>query len=159
MKKTLLSLIFFLSAFALNAQTLDDLIELLKSDIKTNRKALVTEIMAFSDSESTVFWPIYREFEFQLEALADKRIAIIKEFGANYSSLTNEKATQLMKSYFDFLEDRLSLNREYYEKFAEALNPTDAAKYMQLENEFQLLIDLQVAATLPYFKKPETGKK
>jgi hypothetical protein len=115
--------------------------------------------MAFSDSESTVFWPIYREYEFQLEALADKRVAIIKEFGANYSSLTNDKATELMKSYFDFLENRLSLNQEYYNKIAEALNPTDAAKYMQLENEFQILIDLQVAATLPYFKKPDTGKK
>ncbi|MGE5845725.1 MAG: hypothetical protein ACM34O_03295, partial [Ignavibacteria bacterium] len=107
MKKTLLMLILFLSAFALNAQTLDDLIELLKSDIKTNRKALVTEIMAFSDSESTVFWPIYREYEFELEALADKRVAIIKEFGTNYNTLTNEKSTGLMKSYFDFLEDRL----------------------------------------------------
>lgn len=153
MKRLLLSLIFLLTGIALYAQTTDDVIELIKSDLKTNSKEIITEEMKFTSSESEIFWPIYREFEHELDKLSDKRIKNIKEFTANFDSLTNQKADEIMKSSFSFLEDRLSLNKKYYKKIAAAISPTVAAKFMQLENEIQLIIDLNVVSMLPYIKK------
>jgi hypothetical protein len=49
---------------------------------------------------------------------------------ANYDNLTHKKADELIKSSFNFLEYRLSLNKKYYKKFAEALTPVAVAKYM-----------------------------
>jgi hypothetical protein len=108
----------------------------------------------FTDKEAEVFWPIYREFEFELDELSDKRIANIKDFAANFDSLTNEKANELINNVFNYQEERLSLNQEYYKKFAEVLSPLVAAKYMQLEYEIQLITDLSIAANLPLAKKP-----
>ncbi len=159
MKQLILSAIFLFTSVLLNAQTINDQIELLKSDLKNNRKTVITETMNFTESESKIFWPIYREYEVELEKLSDKRIAAIKDFAENYDSLTNEKADELMQTSFSFLEDRLSLNKKYYNKYAKELSPTIAAKYMQLENEIQLIIDMQVASALPYFKKTEMNKK
>ena len=37
--------------------------------------------------------------------------------------------------------------------------PTVAAKYMQVENEMQLIMDMELASVLPYFKKAAPDKK
>jgi hypothetical protein len=155
LKKLFLILVLFTSASIL-AQDVDSYIELLKSDIKTDKKVLITETMEFTQQQSEKFWPIYNEFEHELDKLSSKRIANIKDFAANYDSLTDKKADELIKNSFSFLEDRMSLNKKYYKKFAEALTPIVAAKYMQLENQIQLMIDLSIAANLPYAEKPGT---
>ena len=154
--KKLLLITFLFSLANVFAQDADSYLEVLKSEIKTDKKAIITETMGFTEKESQAFWPIYNEFEHELSKLADKRISNIKDFAANYDSLTNAKAGELLMNSFSFLEDRLSLNKKYYKKFAEALTPTVAAKYMQLENQIQLILDLSIAANLPLAKKPSS---
>lgn len=154
MKKSLLFLFLF-SLVNVFAQDADNYIEVLKSEIKTDKKAIISETMGFTEQESQAFWPIYNEFEHELEKLSDKRITNIKDFAANYDSLSDKKADELLMNSFSYLEDRLSLNKKYYKKFAEALTPIVAAKYMQLENQIQLILDLSIAANLPLAKKPD----
>ena len=152
--KKLLLISFILSFTSVFAQDADSYIEILKSEIKTDKKAIIIETMGFTEQESAAFWPIYNEFEHELEKLSGKRIANIKDFAANYDSLTDKKADELIKTSFSFQNDRLSLNEKYYKKFAEVLTPIVAAKYMQLENQIQLILDLSIAANLPLAKKP-----
>ena len=152
--KNLFLFAFIFSITSAFAQDVDSYIEQLKSEIKADKKALITETMAFTEKESQAFWPIYTDFEYELDKLSGKRISNIKDFAANYDSLTDAKADELIKNSFSFQEDRLSLNKKYYKKFAEALTPTVAAKYMQLENQIQLILDLSIAANLPLAKKP-----
>ena len=154
--KKLLLITFLFSLANVFAQDADSYLEVLKSEIKTDKKAIITETMGFTEKESQAFWPIYNEFEHELSKLADKRISNIKDFAANYDSLSDKKADELLMNSFSFLEDRLSLNKKYYKKFAEALTPTVAAKYMQLENQIQLILDLSIAANLPLAKKPSS---
>ncbi len=154
--KKLFLIAFLFSITNVFAQDADSYIEVLKSEIKTDKKAIITETMGFTEQESQAFWPIYNEFEHELSKLSDKRISNIKDFAANYDSLSDKKADELLMNSFSYLEDRLSLNKKYYKKFAEALTPTVAAKYMQLENQIQLILDLSIAANLPLAKKPGT---
>jgi len=154
--KKLLLFAFLFSITSVFAQDVESYIELLKSELKTDRKAIITESMEFTQQQSEAFWPIYTEFEHELEKLSGKRIANIKDFAANYDSLTDKKADELIKNSFGFQNDRLSLNEKYYKKFAEVLTPMVAAKYMQVENQIQLIIDLSIAANLPLAKKPGT---
>ena len=151
MKKYVFLLLLFpiLNVFAQNS---DDLIQMLKSDIQTDKIAIITQTMNFTDEQSEIFWPIYSDFSNELSKLADKRIANIKSFAANYDSLTADKANELMENSFEYQKDRLNLNEEYYGTFAEALGPIVAAKYMQLEHLIQLIIDVQVSASLPFAK-------
>ncbi len=150
--KKLFLFAFLFSLANVFAQDADSYIEILKSEVKTDKKAIITETMQFTEQQSAAFWPIYTEFEYELEKLSNKRIANIKDFAANYDSLTNEKADELIKASFSFLDDRLDLNQKYYKKFAEVLTPIVAAKYMQLENQIQLILDLSIAENLPFAK-------
>jgi len=152
--KKLFLFAFLFSLVNVFAQDTDSYIEVLKSEIKTDKKAIIIETMQFTEQQSAAFWPVYNEFEHELEKLSGKRIANIKDFAANYDSLTDKKADELIKTSFSFQNDRLSLNEKYYKKFAEVLTPIVAAKYMQLENQIQLILDLSIAANLPLAKKP-----
>jgi hypothetical protein len=152
--KKLFLFAFLFSLANVFAQDADSYIEILKSEVKTDKKAIITETMQFTEQQSAAFWPIYNEFEYELEKLSNKRIANIKDFAANFDSLTDQKADELISKSFDFLEDRMSLNKNYYSKFAEVLTPIVAAKYMQLENQIQLILDLSIAENLPLAKKP-----
>ncbi|NWG28762.1 MAG: hypothetical protein HXY48_09550 [Ignavibacteriaceae bacterium] len=152
--KKLLIIAFLFSLVNVFAQDADSYIEVLKSEVKTDKKAIIIETMQFTEQQSAAFWPVYNEFEYELEKLSGKRIANIKDFAANYDSLTDAKADELIKTSFSFQNDRLDLNEKYYKKFAEVLTPIVAAKYMQLENQIQLILDLNIAANLPLAKKP-----
>lgn len=152
--KKLLLISFLLSFTGVFAQDIDSYMELLKSDLKTDRKAIITEVMKFDETQSEKFWPIYNEFEYELSKVAEKRISNIKDFAAHYDVLSDEKANQLIENAFDFQEDRLDLNKKYHKKFADVLGPITAAKFMQLEYELQLLVDISINSNLPLAKKP-----
>ena len=138
-------------------QDVNSYIELLRSDVKTQAREIITESMHFDEHDASAFWPIYRDYEFELGKLGDARIALIKEYAANYDSMTDKKAEELMNKVMKFQEDRLKLKKKYFKKIAKALSATTAAKFTQVDNELQLLIDLQIASQLPLVKKP-TGK-
>lgn len=153
MKKLILIVALF-SSVSVIAQNADDYIQMLKSNVQSDKIAIITETMNFTDQQSEKFWPIYNEFSNKLSKLSDKRIANIKDFAANYDSLSADKANELMENSFQYQKDRLNLTEDYYGVFAEVLGPIVAAKYMQLERMIQLLIDIQISANLPFAKNP-----
>ncbi|MGH7493980.1 MAG: hypothetical protein ACREOO_16505 [bacterium] len=159
MKKSLL-LLFALVTSAAHAQNdVDSFIELLRSEVSTNKKAIVTAAMDFTDAQASVFWPIYRNYEFDLNKLGDARVATIKEYADNYEKMTDAKAKELAEKAFKYQEDRLKLRKKYFNELSKALSPTLAAKFAQVDNQIQLLIDMQIASELPLIEKPESAMK
>ena len=147
MKKTIL--IFFVTVASMFAQDLNSYIELLKSDMKTEKKVIITEVMQFSDKDSKVFWDLYREYELEMDKLADKRVDYIKEFAENYPNVSNKKADDIMDKAFDYFEDRLDTKKDFYDDVKDKLGAFTAAKYIQLDQQIQLVVDVQVSAALP----------
>jgi len=153
MKK--LMLIAALFAFTnVYAQSVDDFIALMKVDVLAQKVDIISSVMNFTDEQADIFWPIYTDYAADQLALSDLRVANIKDFAANYDSLSESKADELINNFFTFQETRLNMNEDYYTRFSDALGATIAAKYMQLESELQLIIDLGVASNLPLAKLP-----
>ena len=124
-------------------------LELMRSDVRANKVAIITEVMQFSTEESEAFWPIYRKYELELSALHDELIALIKDYGENYFTLTDEKANELMKGAMKFDEKELKLQKKYFKRYKKVLPAKSAAKYMQLERQITAMINLQIASELP----------
>ena len=137
----------------------ESLIEMLRADVRAEKVALITGTMEFTDAQAEAFWPVYREYEAELAKITDAAIANIKDYAANYEQMTDEKAKEIVDRSFANQEKRLALQKKYYAKLSKALEPITAAKFMQVERQISMLIDLQVAAGLPFFKamRPETG--
>ena len=124
-------------------------VELLRSDLRTQKVALITEMMQFTDAEDAKFWPVYREYELEQSRLNDDRIALIDNYARNYDTLTAGSADDLMTKALALEARRATVKQKYYEKLKTAVSPITAAKALQIENQIQLLIDLQIAASLP----------
>jgi hypothetical protein len=124
-------------------------VELLRSDLRTQKVAIITDIMQFSEAEDAKFWPVYREYETELSAVNDDRIALIKEYAEAYGNITDAIADRLALGALDLEARRHAVKAKYYERFKTALSPKTAARFLQVENQILLILDLQIAASLP----------
>ena len=124
-------------------------VELLRSDVRSQRVAIITELMGFTDAEDAAFWPVYREYETELAKINDDRLALVKEYAANYATLTDAVADRLARSALDVEGRRNALKARYYDRFKSVLSPKAAARFLQIENQMLLILDLQIAASLP----------
>ena len=152
MKKAIVLLLAIMTAgAALYAQ--ESYLELLRSDIRTQKVALITDAMELTDTQSAVFWPIYRKYDSELTTLNDKRIAIIKDYAQNYDQMTAAKADELTKQTFAFFENRIKLQKKYTKEISKALSPVLSGKFMQIERAINTLLDLQIQSEIPLIKK------
>jgi hypothetical protein len=126
--------------------------ELLRSDVRTQKIAIITEVMGFTDAEDAAFWPIYREYDAEISKLGDERVALVAEYAANYATLTDAVADQLARKAIDVEARRRTALAACYERVQKALSPKTALRFLQVEHQLQLLIDLQISAALPIAK-------
>lgn len=127
-------------------------VELLRSDLRTQKVAIITQMMEFTEAEDAAFWPIYREYELEMSKLNDERVAMIQEYGQNYSQITDDLADKLATKALDLESRRQALKGKVYERVKQATSAHTAAKFLQVEHQIQLLIDLQISAALPIIK-------
>jgi hypothetical protein len=127
-------------------------IELLRSDVRSQATAIVQEIMQLSESDGDKFWPIYREYELELSKQGDKRFELIKQYADKYESMTDESADKIVQVMFELEQARTELKKRYYERIKTALSAITAARFVQVNNQILMLIDLQIASSLPVVK-------
>jgi len=127
-------------------------VELLRSDLRSQKVALLTEMMEFTEAEDTKFWPIYREYDLGLSKINDDRIALIQEYATNYEKMTDAVADRLARGALDLEARRNALKLQFYERFKTALSARTAARFLQVENQLLMILDLQISAALPIVK-------
>jgi hypothetical protein len=123
--------------------------ELLRSDVRAQKVAIITEVMGFTEAEDKAFWPIYREYDAEMSKLGDERAALIAEYARAYSSLTDAIADKLATKALDLEARRQALKAKCYERVKAVLSPRTALRFIQVEHQLQQLIDLQISASLP----------
>jgi len=152
MKRILIVLALLIVPAMSFADDLDKYVELMRSDLRTTKTAVLTEYMHLSEADGTKFWPIQREYETELAKVQDKRIAMIKDYAASYDSLTNAKANTLMAESFKLVEARTTLLKKYSGKIAKEVSPKIGVRFAQVEGFIQSLVDVQVRGEVPLAK-------
>jgi methanogenic corrinoid protein MtbC1 len=137
-------------------------IELLRSDLKTDKMELVKEALNLDQAKADAFWPVYRKYSLELDQIGDKRLALIKDYADNYDKMTDEKAKTLVKQALDLQKKRIDLLSKYYGQFEKVIGATEAAKLVQVEHLMMALVDVQLGAHMPLVEKTasaSTGTK
>jgi hypothetical protein len=133
--------------------------ELLRSDVNAQKVAIITEVMGFTEAEDAKFWPIYREYEAEMAKIGDERVALIAEYARNYANVTEQMADKLATKAIELEGRRQAVKAKCYERVKGALSPRTAMRFLQVEHQLQLLIDLQIAASLPIAPKETAAGK
>jgi len=124
-------------------------VELLRSDVRSQKIAIFTELMPLDEKEDATFWPIYRAYDVELSALNDERLKLIVDYAKAYGSINDATADKIAVAALGLEGKRHELKQKYYDRIKSALSATQAARFLQIENQLLLLIDLQIASSLP----------
>jgi hypothetical protein len=124
-------------------------IALLRSDVQAQRTDVVAHTMQFNDADAKNFWPLYREYANKEQVIGDQRVSAIKDYASQYDAMDDAQADGLVGRMLMFDKSRTELRAEYYPKFKKAIGAKQAAKFLQVDNRLNLLVDLQIANAIP----------
>jgi hypothetical protein len=124
-------------------------IQLLREDIRSQRKQLIAANMKLTDTEAEKFWPIYDQYISELVANNGKKYALIKHFVQTGGLLTDAEAENSVQEWVNIDESVAALRQKYIPIFRKVLSPKNEALFYQLDRRVQLMIDLQLMALIP----------
>src|SRR5262245_24292867 len=130
-------------------ENIKEYIALMRENVRQEKAQLLGAVLQLNAEQAAKFWPIYNEYNAELTKLNDLRAANIKTYAREYSQLTDEKANQLIREAFDHQKKRTELLARYYDRVKQALGAVTAARFVQVENQLLLIIDSQIASSLP----------
>ena len=128
--------------------TLDEEIALMRSDLRSNRKKVIAANMKFAPDEAHWFWPTYEQYVNELVNMNNAKYALIKEYLQN-ENMTDEQADSLSKRWIDVDAAVVQLRLKYVPIFRKVLSAKSTAMFFQLDRRVQLMIDLQLASSIP----------
>jgi hypothetical protein len=130
-------------------QNIQEYVQLLRSNVRQQKAEIMGAVMQLSAQDAAKFWPIYNEYDAQLTKLNDLRVANIQDYARSYQNMTDEKADELIQNAMAYQNQRSALLAKYYDRVKQALGATTAARFVQVEHQLLLIIDLQIASSLP----------
>lgn len=153
MKKVLLVCALLFTTCAIAQDNLGELVELLKQDLKAQKKEMITKGMqTFTAEEAKRFWPIFDAYNAELGNFVDARVALIKAYIDEQDNMTDSKANDLLNRRIGIQKQRVILDEKYRPQFATALSPRRLVRFYQIEHEFELLTELQAVSEIPKMK-------
>jgi hypothetical protein len=158
MKKIILMSITILTCFGAMAQSSDEL-AMLRDMFGKEKKEIINEFLKLPSADSTKFWPLYDEYSAKRKSLGDGRISIIKDYAAQYTTLTNEQAKKLGDRLFKNEADIIKLQQKYYNKMSKAVSPLKATQFMQTEIYLQTQLRAVIQDEIPFIGELDKTKK
>jgi hypothetical protein len=128
---------------------LDQLIELMRMDVRAEKADIVAKTMELNADEAAAFWPVYKRYEAEGKALGDERLAIITDYANNIDALTDEKAKDLVTRAVALEGKEHALKERYLKEFLAVLPAKVVARFYQVDNRINTLIDLELSGQIP----------
>jgi hypothetical protein len=135
MKKITYTIVILLFASVAYSQASNDYLEVQREILKTEKKALVAEAMQLTEEESTVFWPLYNEYNDKMYLLDTKIYDLVLKFAKEYETLTDEQAIDLWKESQSIRAEIFKLEKSYLKKFQKIMGGKKVLRYFQEESK------------------------
>jgi hypothetical protein len=126
-------------------------LEITHEKLKADKKLIVTKYMELTEAEAKNFWPVYEDYQKDLQKINERLLNMLQSYAAGYrdKSLTDEKAKQLLDEWIAIDNDDAKRRASYVPKVMKVLPPKKAARYLQIENEYRILLKYDLAVTVP----------
>jgi Spy/CpxP family protein refolding chaperone len=124
-------------------------IEMLRADLRAHRKEITAQNIDLTADEATKFWPLFDEYRKEAIKPNDDRWALIKEYAANYDTMTEAQAQDYIKRVTAVDQQLLALRMKYVPIFEKVISAKKTARWFQIDHRIDLLINLQLSAIIP----------
>jgi hypothetical protein len=123
----------------------DQDIQLLKSNIRSQKKQIVAANMDLTDAEAEKFWPVYNRYADDVAKIYDTKIALFREYLESYDSMSGEQAESYLRRRAAVEEDIMQVRLKYLPEFRKVLTGRETALFYQIDWRLDLMINLQLA--------------
>jgi Spy/CpxP family protein refolding chaperone len=130
-------------------KSIDQDVDLLRKDVRSQKKQIIAANLKLTDAEAEKFWPIYDQYTAELVKINDAKYAAIKEYAQNYDNLSADQATALTKQIIGVDESVAQLRQRYVPLVNKVLPGKKTALFFQLDRRLVMLIDIQLATQIP----------
>jgi len=130
-------------------KNIQEYIELMRSNVRDEKSQIMGAVMQLNIDDAAKFWPIYSQYDAELTQVNNLRVENIKDYANNYSQMTDAKADELVQRSLDYQKQRGELLAKYYQVMKQSVGAINAARFLQVEHQLLLIIDLQIASSLP----------
>jgi Spy/CpxP family protein refolding chaperone len=124
-------------------------LEMLRKDIRSQKKQLMAQNLTLTDADATKFWPIYDQYTEELKKINDKKYATIQEFADHFGTMSDDKATTLVKQWLDVDTAVTQLRAKYLPIVTKAIGGKKGATWAQIDRRIQMIVDLQLSSQTP----------
>ena len=128
-----------------------DNMQILRDKIRADKKLVVATNMELTESEAKNFWPIYNEYQKDLQNINGRIVAVLESYAADFKSksLTDDKAKQLIDEALAIDQAEANLKSTYAPKLSKALPVRKVARYLQIENKIRAVVKYDLAQGVP----------
>jgi len=124
-------------------------IQLLRKNLRSQRKQVIAANMRLTDAEAEKFWPLYDQYVSDLVKTNSTKYELIKEYVQSQGNLSDAQADSAVKQWIGVDQAVAELRLKYVPAFRKVLSAKNTALFYQLDRRVQLMIDLQLASALP----------
>ena len=129
--------------------SVDQDIDLMRKDVRSQKKQIIAANLQLTDAEAVKFWPIYDQYTAELVKINDAKYAAIKDYATNYDAMTDDKALSLTRQILGVDQSVAQLRQKYVPIASKVISGKKTALFFQLDRRLTALIDLQLAAAIP----------
>jgi hypothetical protein len=123
----------------------DQDVQLLRKDLRSQKKQIVAANMDLTDTEAEKFWPVYDRYATDLAKIYDTKIALVAEYLDHYKTMNGDEAESYIRRRAAADSDIMQLRLKYVPEFRKVLSGRQTALFFQIEWRLDLLINLQLA--------------
>jgi len=125
--------------------------QILRDEIRIDKRAVVAANMDLSETEARVFWPIYDQYQNDLRIINDRLATAIVNYADAYNAgpIPDATAKRLLDESIALDDSEVRLRREYAARLSRAIPAAKAARYMQIEGKMRAAIRYELAANIP----------
>jgi hypothetical protein len=147
-----LVMVALMCSFVSAQDKLSDNMQILGEKIKADKKLIVAENMQLSEAEAKKFWPIYDQYQNEIFILRMRSLDLIGSYAGSYDSMTNANAKKLLDEYLTIEKLRQKVRETYLPKFRKVLPEIKVARFYQIENKINALVNYELAKQIPLLK-------
>lgn len=108
--------------------------------------------LPLSKNEAQVFWPIFREYREETAWVGERAAELFEEFVESYPTLDDATAASLLRDWMTVQQQRLDVRTRWADRFLAALPAKTVTRFFQLENQFDTLVQGELAKGIPLVK-------
>lgn len=144
-------MVFGFASFGLAQDKPADSMQILRGKINADKKLVVAANMDLTESEAKGFWPVYDEYQKDLQKINRRLVSLLGSYAADLwnKSLTDDKAKTLIDEVIAIEIAEANLKSTYAPKLSKVLPAKKVARYLQIENKIRAVVKYDLAQGVP----------